>query len=150
VKYLIWSGIFLLAVGLQGSFSLFDVNPNFTAILACYAGIRQGEVKGLLVGSLIGIIEDSISGSLLGPHLLGKGLTGYIAAFLSGKFFGWTPMLGVLVIVTLTMADGLITFGARSIFGTTPTGIGAASFMVAMQSLFNAPFGIILKKKSES
>jgi rod shape-determining protein MreD len=149
VKYLIWAGIFLLAVGMQGSFSVFDVTPNFTAILACYAGIRQGEVKGLLIGSLIGIMEDSLSGSLLGPHLLSKGLTGYVAAYLSGKFFGWTPVLGVLVVMALTVADGILTFGARSIFGTPPTGIGAAIFIVAMQSLFNAPFGFFLKKKSE-
>jgi rod shape-determining protein MreD len=149
VKYLLWAGIIFVTFGIQGSISLFDVTPNFTVILACYAGIREGEVKGLLFGSLIGIIEDSLSGNLLGPHLLSKGLIGYLAAFLYGKIFVWTPVLGIMTIMVLTAADSFVVYTARSVFGTMPSGIGAAAFIIAMQSVMNAPFGIFLKKRSD-
>jgi rod shape-determining protein MreD len=149
VKYLLWAGIIFVTFGIQGSVSLFDVTPNFTVILACYAGIREGEVKGLLFGSLIGIIEDSLSGNLLGPHLLSKGLTGYLAAFLYGKIFVWTPVLGILTIMVLTVVDSFAVYTARSVFGTMPSGIGSAAFIIAMQSIMNAPLGIFLKKRKE-
>lgn len=149
MKYLFWALIIFLTFGIQGSISIFDITPNFTVILACYAGIRGGEGKGLLFGSLIGIVEDSLSGMLLGPHILSKGLTGYLAAFLYSKFFVWTPVLGILTAMILTIADGFLVYTARSIFATMPSGIGAAAFIIAMQSLLNAPLGIFLKKKSE-
>ena len=149
MKYLLWAVVTFLTFGIQGSLSFFDITPNFTVILACYAGIREGEAKGLFIGSLIGIIEDSFSGTLLGPNLLSKGLVGYLAAFLYSKFFVWTPVLGILTIMVLTMADSIVVYMSRSIFDTMPSGIGAAAFIIVMQSLFNAPIGIFLKKKNE-
>jgi rod shape-determining protein MreD len=149
VKYLLWAVVTFLTFGIQGSLSFFDITPKFTVILACYAGIREGEAKGLFIGSLIGIIEDSFSGTLLGPNLLSKGLVGYLAAFLYSKFFVWTPVLGILTIMVLTMADSIVVYMSRSIFDTMPSGIGAAAFIIVMQSLFNAPIGIFLKKKNE-
>lgn len=149
MKYLLWAVITFVAFGMQGSISLLDITPNFTVILACFAGIREGEGKGLLLGSLIGIIEDSLSGNLLGPHLLSKGLTGYFSAFLYSKIFVWTPLLGILTAVVFTMAESFAVYTARSVFGTMPSGFGAAAFVIAMQSLFNAPLGIFLRKKSE-
>jgi uncharacterized membrane-anchored protein len=80
---------------------------------------------------------------------LSKGLIGYSAAFLYSKFFVWTPVLGIITIVVLTIADGFAVYAARSIFDTMPTGIGAAAFIIGIQSLLNAPLGILLKKKSE-
>ena len=149
MKYLLWAVVTFLTFGIQGSLSFFDITPNVTVILAYYAGIREGEAKGLFIGSLIGIIEDSFSGTLLGPNLLSKGLVGYLAAFLYSKFFVWTPVLGILTIMVLTMADSIVVYMSRSIFDTMPSGIGAAAFIIVMQSLFNAPIGIFLKKKNE-
>ena len=148
MKYLLWAGITFLTFGIQGSISLFDITPNFTVILASYAGIREKELKGLFFGSLIGIVEDSLSGTFLGPNLLSKGLVGYLAAFLYSKFFVWNPVLGMLTVSLLTMTDSFIVYTARSIFDTMPSGIAAAAFIIAMQSLYNAPLGIFLKKKS--
>jgi rod shape-determining protein MreD len=150
MKYLLWALVLFLAFAVQGSISLFEVKPNLTAVLACYAGIQRGEVKGMLIGSLIGIIEDSLSGAFLGPNLLGKSLVGYLSAFIYRRLFIWTPVLGVLIVCILTLTDGLVVFLSRSVFDRVPAGFGAAAFIILLQSIFNAPFGILLKKKSET
>lgn len=149
MKYLLWAVITFLTFGLQGSISLFDITPNFTVVLACYAGIREGEGKGLLLGSLIGMVEDSLSGGLFGPHLLSKGLTGYFSALLYSKIFVWTPLLGVITAIVFTMADSFAVYTARSIFADMPSRFGAAAIIMAVQSLINAPFGFFLRKKSD-
>jgi rod shape-determining protein MreD len=128
---------------------LFDVTPNLTAVLACYAGVRKGEVKGMFSGSLIGIVEDSLSGAFLGPNLLSKGLIGYLSSFIYSRFFVWTPVLGIISIFLLTLTDGFIVFLSRSIFDKMPANIGAAAFIILFQSLLNAPFGMFLKPKDE-
>lgn len=147
--YLLWAAILLFAFVLQGSISFFDISPNLTVILACYAGIKKREVKGMLIGSVIGIIEDSLSGAFLGPHLLSKGLIGYLSSLTYSRFFIWTPLLGIITMSVLTFIDGLIIFASRSIFDRIPAGFLVALFIIVIQSLLNAPFGFILRPKTE-
>lgn len=147
--YLLWAAILLFALILQGSISFFDISPNLTVILACYAGIKKREVKGMLIGSAIGVIEDSLSGAFLGPHLLSKGLISYLSSLTHSRFFIWTPLLGIITMSVLTFIDGLIIFASRSIFDRMPASLLVALFMVLIQSLFNAPFGFILRPKTE-
>ena len=146
--YLLWAAIIFLTLIIQGSVSLFDVTPNLTVVLACYAGIRKREVKGMFFGSLIGIIEDSLSGAFLGPNLLSKSLVGYLSSFIYSRFFIWTPLLGIISISVLTLIDSSVVFMSRSIFNKMPVSIGAAVFVIAIQSLSNAPLGIFLRPKN--
>jgi rod shape-determining protein MreD len=148
--YFFWAAILLFALLLQGSISFFDISPNLTVILACYAGIRKREVKGMVIGSVIGMIEDSLSGAFLGPHLLSKGLIGYLSSLTYSRFFIWTPLLGVITMSVLTFIDGLIIFASRSVFEKMPAGFLVALLIILIQSLLNAPFGLILKPKTEA
>jgi rod shape-determining protein MreD len=145
--YLLWSAIIFLTLIIQGSLSLFDITPNLTVILVYYAGIRKGETKGLLIGSLIGILEDSLSGIFLGPNLLSKGLIGYFSSFIYRKFFIWTPIIGILSIFILTFIDGATVLMLRGFFDKMPVSIHSAIFILTIQSLLNTPLGIFLKPK---
>jgi rod shape-determining protein MreD len=145
MKYLLWTSIIFLTFIIQESVSLFNVTPDLTLVLVFYVGIRKGEVKGIFFGSLIGIIEDSLSGTLLGPNLLSKGLAGYLSSLIYSRFFIWTPLLGIISISALTLIDSSIVFISRSIFAKIPAGTGAAFFAIVMQSVLNAPFGILLR-----
>jgi rod shape-determining protein MreD len=148
MAYLLWAVIIFCTLIIQGSISLFDITPNLTAILACYAGVRGKEIKGMFLGALIGIVEDSLSGAFLGPNLLSKGLVGYLSSLIYCRFFVWTPLLGVISISLLTFIDGFIVFVSRSLFDKMPVGIGTAVFIIAMQSIMNAPLGMLLRPKN--
>jgi len=143
--YLIWTLIILLTFVAQGSISLFDIMPDFTILLVCYMGVKKGEVKGMFFGALIGTLEDSLSGAFLGPHLLSKGLIGYLSAILYSRFFIWTPLLGIVSTSVLTLSDGFMVFMLRSIFDKMPGSPGAALLIIGLQALLNAPFGFIMK-----
>jgi rod shape-determining protein MreD len=147
MKYLLWASIIFLTFIIQESVSLFNVTPNLTVVLVFYVGIRKGEVTGIFFGSLIGILEDSLSGALLGPNLLSKGLAGYLSSLIYSRFFIWTPLLGIISISALTLIDSSIVFISRSIFDKIPVSISAAFFAIAIQSLLNAPLGILLRPK---
>lgn len=146
--YLFWALIILFALLLQGSLSLFDVSPNVTVLLVCYIGIKKGETKGMLIGALIGLIEDSLSASLFGPHMLSKGIIGYLSPYIYNKFLIWTPLLSVTLVCFVTSLDGSTVFLARSLFDKMPANFWAALFIITMQSLFNAPLGLLLIQKN--
>ena len=147
--YLLWAFIFFLALIMQGSLSLFDIMPNFTVLLAFYAGIKYGDIRGLAIGAVMGIVEDSLSGAFIGPNLLSKGLVGYMSSFLYQKFFVWSPLLGTISVAMFTFADSLTVFFLRSIFDRMPVSAGAALLIIVVQSLLNAPFGLFLKPRKQ-
>jgi rod shape-determining protein MreD len=148
MTYVLWAGIILFTFFIEERISVFHVAPNFAALLVYYAGIRKGKLEGLFLGSIVGTVEDSLSGTFLGPNLLSKGIIGFFSSFMSGSFFRWTPLLGAIGIGVLTMVDNTIVFTTRSFFDRMPTGFGAAAFKIIIQSLINIPLGLFLKPKN--
>ena len=148
MRYLLWAFIILLTFILQRRLSLFGVAPNLTFILVYYIGLREGGSWGIILGSFIGSIEDSLSGAFLGPYFLSKGLVGYFSSFMSGSFFRWTPILGAIGIAALTIIDNTVVLASRSFFDRMPVSIGAAVLIIAIQILFNVPLGIFLRPKN--
>ena len=148
MKYLIWIFIIIMVFIIQGSVSLYYVTPNLTVALAYYAGVKLKEVKGLFLGGFIGIMEDSLTGILLGPNLLSKGLIGYFASFMYSRFFLWTPVLGIMSVFLFTFVDGLIVYITRSIFAKSPVDLSTALLVISLQAMLNAPLGLFIKPKN--
>ncbi len=149
MRKVIFLGIIFLAFLLESRISVFGAPPNLTAALTYYFGLKNGEIKGMLFGSFIGLIGDSLSGSILGPNLLGKGLVGFFSAFMSGSFFRWTPLLGMIGIFSLTALDGIIVFLSKTIFENMPTSVPNAIFIVLMSAIMNSFLGIFMRPKNE-
>lgn len=145
--YVLWAAIILLTFLLQGSVTFINVKLNLTVILVCYVGMKNGELKGMLFGTLVGIIEDSLSGFFLGPNILSKGLIGYLSFSLYRKLFIWTPLLGVINIFSLTFIDSSIGFLLRSVFDKIPVNFSTALYIIVIHSMVNSPLGIFLKPK---
>ena len=148
--YVLWAIIILLTVLVQGSVSFIHIKLNLTVILVCYIGMKRGGIPGMFFGALIGLIEDIISGVLIGPNILSKGLIGYLSSSLYKKLFIWTPLIGAINIFSLTFLDSSIVFILRSIFDKIPVNIGAALFIIIVQSIINAPLGIFIKPNDVS
>jgi rod shape-determining protein MreD len=137
-----------LAFVIQTKISIFGVPPDITAAVAYYLGLNSGATKGLLFGSFIGLVEDSVGGTILGPNLLGKGMVGFFASFLSGTLFRWTPMLGMVSLVILTVLDGVVVFWTRAVFETAPASFSTGFVTSLMQGLLNAIIGFVIRPKN--
>jgi rod shape-determining protein MreD len=137
-----------LAFFFQGKLSVLDISPDLTVLLVFYAAIRYGETKGLLMGVLIGAIEDSLSASILGPNILAKGMVGFSAFFISRSFFTWTPLLGIISVMLITFLDNSIVFLSRSVFDRAPATLSSFFFISVMQSLLNAPAGAFIRPEN--
>jgi rod shape-determining protein MreD len=146
---LVWVSISLMAaLAIQSQVSLFGVVPNLTAVVAYYLCIKGGAARGVALGSIIGIIEDSVGGSILGPNLLSKGMVGFLASFSSGSLFRWTPLLGMISIFVLTVMDGGVVYVSRSIFGTSPGPLSSGILTLLAQGLLNLGVGIFVKPQN--
>ncbi len=144
-------GLFLsvaLAFVIQMKVSIFGVSPDLTAVVAYYFGIKGGPVRGIFLGSLIGIVEDSMAGIFLGPNLLGKGVVGYFSSFMSGSLFRWTPLLGMVSLFALTVLDGVMVVLSRTIFEAAPSSLTRWMLVVVTQGLLNTVLGIAIRPRN--
>lgn len=137
----------IVSLVLQTELSIFGVVPALTVIVAFYVGTTAGTTKGIFFGSLIGIIEDCVAGGMIGPNLLGKGIVGFLSSFLSGGIFRWTPVLGILSILILTIMDGFIVFLSKAIYETLPAPPSRAVVTILAQGILNAFAGMLIKPK---
>ncbi len=141
--------IVFIAFILESRISVFGVQPNFSAALAYYFGLRYGANRGLFWGAAIGIIGDSLAGNMIGPNMLGKATAGFLAAFASGTVFRWTPFSGMIYIFLLSTLDGIIVASSLSIFSNMTISVSSAVLKILVSSVLNSFLGIFMKPKDE-
>ncbi|MDP2168351.1 MAG: rod shape-determining protein MreD [Thermodesulfovibrionales bacterium] len=137
-KPLIYGLLFVSSLIIESRVSVFGIRPDATALLAYYFGLRNGPLKGAAFGASLGAASDALSLGMLGPDMLGKAAVGYLSALLPEIFFGWTLSTGLAAAAALTLIDRTISFGAVSIFGQMPAGIGSASYIAFGQAAINS------------
>ncbi|HEB75722.1 MAG TPA: rod shape-determining protein MreD [Nitrospirae bacterium] len=144
-KAALWSvigvGVFLL----QSVISVGPMKLNLTLLLVYYAGLRRGELAGVAIGIPVGFLEDALSGGLIGPGMLGKGLVGILPAYLSEGFFIWTPILGMLAVFTLTVIDETVVYTSLALFSQRPAPVLDFLALTLLKASINAPFGWLLR-----
>ena len=146
MKLLAGTVVVIIAFVLQAKISVLSITPNLTVMLAYYAGMKYGETRGMAAGLVIGGIEDSLSSSIIGPNMMGKALAGFFSSFfLSGGFFIWTPLLGILGVFLLTMVDNAVVYLTLGMFDRFPTSPSAAMLTSVLQSLLNATAGMFIR-----
>ncbi|MBI5212642.1 MAG: hypothetical protein HY957_04635 [Nitrospirae bacterium] len=162
MNYAKWIFLIFMAFLLQTQFSFFRSPLTFTVVLAYYFALKSlprqaysggyfgsgAEIKSAAFGAFIGLLEDILSGSVVGPNFFSKGLIGFISVVaFTEVVFKWTPVLGIITIVLFTALDGIIVAGMRFLFTAIHINVVAAAQIIFIQALVNIPAGIILKPK---
>lgn len=159
MRFLMWLFFTALAVLVQSQIS--GIGSSFSAplILVYVFGIRscrkvsvfeysgnKVEVSGVVFGALVGLMEDVLSGSIIGPGVLSKGLIGFLSPIVfTDLVFKWTPLWGGIAIVVFTLMDGMVMAGSRVFFTGLHLGGMTLVQLFLFRSLVSIPFGILLK-----
>ena len=124
-------------------FSFGGVTPDLALIWVVYCAVRYSRAGGIGAGTTIGLIQDSLSGRLLG----------YFFSTLKDNFFveGMIP-IGIVLVLS-SIFDGLVFYFSM---GTILKGEVASSFLyqsLPIYSIYNAligPFMFIVLDKINS
>ena len=96
----------------QGILSLkFKVFTYFDLPLICsvYYGFTLGRpIASVTIGSALGLMQDSLSGAILGTNGFSKTLIGFLAAVVGAKFNVDQPITRVFALFLFTLGDGLL------------------------------------------
>lgn len=99
-------------VVVQGILSFkFKVFGYFDLPLICsvYYGFTLGNpIASIVIGSALGLMQDSLSGAVLGTNAVSKTLIGFLAATAGIKFNVDQPITRSFALFLFTIADGLL------------------------------------------
>ena len=127
-----------------GMFSIGGVTPDLALIWVVFCAVHYSRTVGIGSGIVIGILQDSLSGGLLGVNTLSKSFIGFFFSALKDKFFveGVLPIAFFLVISSLF--DGLIFYLSMN---TVLEGEITTSFLyqsLPIYSFYNAVVGPVI------
>src|SRR5436190_14683898 len=102
----------IAVVVIQGILSFkFKVFGYFDLPLICcvYYGFTLGNpIASIVIGSSLGLMQDSLSGAVLGANGLTKTLIGFFAAMAGSKFAVDQPIARAFALFLFTLGDGLL------------------------------------------
>ncbi len=138
----------IAVVVIQGILSFrFKVFGYFDLPLICsvYYGFTLGNpVASIVIGSFLGLMQDSLSGAVLGANGFSKTLIGFAAATAGSKFNVDQPVTRIIALFLFTIGDGLLV----SILGlmaqsTTSTTYSSPVGTWLLSASFNTLLGLI-------
>ena len=127
-----------------GMFSIGGVIPDLVLIWVVYCGVHCSRTMGVGSGIVMGILQDSLSGGLLGLNTLSKSFIGFFFVALKDKFFveGVVPV--AFFLVASSLFDGLVFYFSMN---TVLKGEVTSSFLyqsLPAYSIYNGLVGPIL------
>ena len=125
-------------------FSIGGVTPDLVLIWVVFCAVHCSRNIGIGSGIVMGILQDSLSGGLLGVNTLSKSFIGFFFSALKDKFFmeGVLPIAFFLAISSLF--DGLVFYLSMN---TVLEGEISSSFLyqsLLIYSFYNAVVGPIM------
>jgi rod shape-determining protein MreD len=136
--------LFAIQTTWLGMFSIGGVDPDLALIWVVYCGVHCSRSMGIGSGVVTGILQDSLSGGLLGVNTLSKSFIGFFFAALKDKFYVEGVIPVAFFIVASSLFDGLVFYLSMN---TVLKGEVASSFLyqsLPAYSIYNGIVGPIL------
>lgn len=84
---------------------------DLVLVVVVYIALISGPVWGLLLGSVAGLVQDSLSSGIIGVGGLAKTIVGYLAGVLGTQFILTAPLSRFVIFVLATVVHATIFMG---------------------------------------
>ena len=112
-------------------------------ICSVYYGFTIGNpIASILMGSSLGLMQDSLSGAVLGANGLSKTLIGFFAASAGSKFAVDQPITRIFALFLFSLGDGILVTILGLMVG--PAASSATYSGAVTKSLLTATFNTLL------
>lgn len=136
--------LFAIQTTLLDLFSVWGIKPDLALIFVVYCGINFKKNGGARMGMLVGFLQDTLSGGLLGINTLSKGFAGLFFSALKDKIIveGFLPISYFLFVASLI--DGIVYFFATTSLMGAQIKVESLFYQLSCFGLYNAVAGLFL------
>lgn len=124
------------------------VAPNIVLVMLLFVSLMRGPIFALYVGLSIGLIQDILFGTFLGPYAFTYATVGYFAGMTYGTY--WTRQLvtAILVMLGYTFLAEMMLYGIVRLFGFAHLDLMVAVTHGVRMMIWNGIFALLLYSPS--
>ena len=135
-----------LALALQTTLARFVViggtsGIDVVLVAVIYVALTTGPVSGMLVGSVAGLIQDSLSSGIVGIGGLAKALVGFLAGAIGQQFIVTAALPRLVMFVAATALHAAVFMGLYVALGLRT--FASPWTAIVTQALGNAVIGLV-------
>lgn len=120
---------------------------DLVLVVVVYSALASGRVTGLLTGAFAGLVQDAMSGGIIGMAGLSKTVVGFLTGIVGTQFIVAHTFSRFVVFVLATVVNAALFMGTYELLGLRDFGRPYAA--VAGQALANALVGVLVFKLVE-
>ena len=133
------------ALALQTTLARFVVRGtvalDLVLVVVVYVALTSGPATGLLTGTFAGLVQDALSGGVIGIYGLAKTLVGFLAGIIGTQFIVAQPLPRLVVFFCATVLHAVVFMGLYVVLDLRHFGTPYA--VVAGQAAANAVVGVV-------
>jgi rod shape-determining protein MreD len=146
VKFIVAFVSIVVALTLQSTLFRVEVDGNVSVdlmiVVVTYLALAWGPIPGMLVGSVAGLLQDTLAAGVLGIGGLSKMLVGCLTGVFGQQFNLVAPLPRLVILMAATAVHRVVFVGFHSLLGlhTLPSD----SLFVPKRMLVNGVIGLAL------
>ena len=134
-----------VALALQTTLSRVAIRSTIAVdlvlVVVVYVALTSGPATGLLTGAFAGLVQDSLSSSVIGIGGLAKTIVGFLAGIIGSQFIVAQSLPRFVVFFGATVLHAVVFMGLYVLLGLRQFGTPYAA--VAGQAAANAVIGVV-------
>ena len=138
-------GTMLVAVALQAAIARYTVADRWVIDLVLvgvvYCGLQLGPVAGMLAGTMGGLLQDLLAGTIVGVSALAKTVVGFGAGAIGAQFALDRPRARMLVVAVASVVHRLFMIGLNGLIDQHWPGIAWTAILG--ETCLNALAGLL-------
>ena len=115
---------------------------DLVLVVVVFAALNRGPVAGLWVGTVAGLLQDALSGGIIGVSGLTKTIIGVLVGVADSRFLLGTVWHRLAVLIGASFVHAFCYLGIYALIG--PNGPAGSFGIVAIQAAVNALVGAVV------
>ena len=137
--------VFVFQVILSHIISFGEASPDFVLILLIVLVMHQKPVVAIVIGFLLGFLQDLGNASYLGMNALAKSLTGYVVARYASDLLPDSSLFKGLLILVSSLAGDIILLNIMSSFDQVSVIVAFFRYSL-LSAVYTAIVGVVVFK----
>jgi rod shape-determining protein MreD len=136
--FVIMAACVALQSTILGKIAILGVRPDLALIVLVFVALRRGSMTAQVSGFAAGIVEDLVSASPVGFHMLLRTLIGFLYGIFSGNVFVDPLLMPIVLSIAATIIKGIISGLVSLLFGLQGSGFMYFAGRLWIEAGYNA------------
>jgi len=136
--FFIMAACVVLQSTILGKVAILGVRPDLALVVLMFVALRRGSMTAQVSGFAAGIVEDLVSASPVGFHMLLRTLIGFLYGIFSGNVFVDPLLMPIVLTIVATILKGVISGLVSLLFGLQSSGFMYFAGRLWIEAGYNA------------